>query len=176
MAKGLGKTFLPDYLQPAHDLCLLNHDILVELLQSGESHGVFLSHFKLSDDSEREALQNSSNILEWLENSDRVSERARLVRVTVFPAVLSDLLHFVYEALETSRKAKLNVTYALIRKPLQESLFLLEVNREQRGPVVQKYGDNALLLRAQKAGGFDATFAALRSVLEAMREQDRFDA
>jgi hypothetical protein len=55
-----------------------------------------------------------------------LAERANILKAVVLPAVLSDLLHFIYEALQCSRKGKLNVTYALIRRPIQESLYLLE--------------------------------------------------
>lgn len=33
------KNWVPDYLLPAHELCFLHHDILVEMLRSGEAHG-----------------------------------------------------------------------------------------------------------------------------------------
>jgi len=41
-------------------------------------------------------------------------------------ALLSDLLHFLYEALRCSAKGKITVSYALLRKPLKENLFYLE--------------------------------------------------
>lgn len=40
--------------------------------------------------------------------------------------MLSDFLHFVYEALQCSAKGKLTVAYALLRKPLKENLFYFE--------------------------------------------------
>jgi hypothetical protein len=119
-----GKNFLPDYLRPAHDLCLLNHDILVELLRSGEQSGAFVETFRFHNDQDRQELEKTDDIFEWFERTGRTEDRSRFLRRAVFPALLSDFLHFVYEALETSRKAKLNVSYALIRKPLQETAVL----------------------------------------------------
>ncbi|MDR7191925.1 hypothetical protein [Luteimonas terrae] len=40
--------------------------------------------------------------------------------------LLSDLLHFLYEALRCSAKGKITVSFALLRKPLKENLFYLE--------------------------------------------------
>lgn len=38
-------TFLPDCLIPAHNLCFMNHDILVELLRAGEEVQSFHQFF-----------------------------------------------------------------------------------------------------------------------------------
>jgi hypothetical protein len=45
---------------------------------------------------------------------------------TLYPALLWDLHQFVAEALECSEKARLTVTYALLRKPFRDDLFYLE--------------------------------------------------
>ncbi len=103
-------NFLPEYIRPAHDLCYQNHDILVELLRSGEVHGVFSHDFKFGNDAERTALEASGDIFEWFEKTGRLDERAETLKRTVFPALLSDFLHFIYEALATSRKGKLTGT------------------------------------------------------------------
>jgi hypothetical protein len=68
----------------------------------------------------------------------RFDERAETLKRTVFPALLSDFLHFVCEALATSRKGKLTVTHALLRKPLQDSLFLLKVISTEVGRFAQQ--------------------------------------
>src|SRR5437660_244931 len=110
-----GGTFLPHYLFPAHELCFLNHDVLAELLRSAEENGSFEHTLHFRDEKDRETFYATADVFEWLEKARRQRERAELLRRVVFPAILSDFLHFVFEALETSRKAKLNVTFALIR-------------------------------------------------------------
>ncbi len=171
-----GKTWVPDYLLPAHELCFLHHDILVELLRSGEEEGSFSQRFQFRDDAEREAFEDSADVFEWFERTGRGQDRAAFLRRTVFPALLSDLLHFVYEALESSRKAKLNVAYALIRKPIQENLFLMEIIAADVDQFTEHLVNSPLKLHSQKAGSFDAHVKRISLVLDALGEQDRFDA
>lgn len=169
-------TWLPDYLIPAHDLCFLHHDILVELLRSAEAEGSFSEHFEFRDEEDKKAFEDSADLFEWFARTGRRSEQAHTLRWVVFPALLSDLLHFVYEALESSRKAKLGVAYALIRKPLQENLFLLETIATDVDGFAEKLANNPLLLRAQKAGGLDVHTRRISEVLGVLGERDRFDA
>lgn len=168
-------TFLPDHLVPAHNLCFLLHDVLVELLRSGEEVGSFQQTLDLRDAADRQELENAADVFEWMDNTKRESERVALLRKTVFPAVLSDFLHFVYEALETSRKAKLNVSYALLRKPLQESLFLLETIATDADGFAAHLLTDPLQLRAQKAGGLDVHRKRIAAVLSTLDEGSRFD-
>jgi len=161
---------------PAHNLCMLNHDILVELLRSGERHGAFVEPITLRDNKDRDELEGADDVFEWLQRTGRLDDRVRVLRRVAFPALLSDFLHFVFEALETSRKGKLSVSYALIRKPLQENLFLLEVISTDLDEFAHHLVDNPMLLRAQKAGGIEAHRRRIAKALDVLGEQDRFDA
>ena len=171
-----GVTQFPAYLQHAHDLCFLNHDVLVELLRSGEESKVFFHRIPLIDDNDRELLKEADDIFSWLETTNRVEERTELLKRVVFPALLSDFLHFTYEALECSRKGKLTVSYALIRKPLQENLFLFEVIATAKYDFATWLVENPLKLRARHAGGFDAHIKRIGTVLSLLEQKDKFDA
>ncbi len=176
LLKKSGPTWLPEYLLPAHELCFLHHDILVELLRSGEETGAFQHEIELRDDHDQSLFADSEDIFEWLERTRRAAERAELLRRIVFPALLSDLLHFVYQALDSSRLAKLSVCYALIRKPIQENLFLLETIAADVTEFSQHLTVDPQKLRAQKVGGLAAHERRVAAVLAAMDEKDRFDA
>lgn len=171
-----GNSLLPEYLDQAHDLCFLNHDILVELLRSGEEERVFFRTIEFSDDQDRKLLEDLDDIFEWLDRTGRVSERNKVLRQTVFPALLSDFLHFIYEALNCSKKAKLAVTYSLIRKPIQESLFLFEVMANNLDGFCNYLIDNPLRLRARHAGGTEVHKNRISKVLTNIGESDRFNA
>ncbi|CAN7603819.1 hypothetical protein LJR069_004453 [Variovorax paradoxus] len=71
------------------------------------------------------AFDAAENPVEWLQANEMPQDAAKILKCVTFPAVLS-VLHCLYEALECSRKGKLNVTYMLLRKPLQESLYVFE--------------------------------------------------
>jgi hypothetical protein len=149
---------------------------LVELLRSGEKCGAFLEPIEFRDEKDRDELEAADDVFAWLAHTGRVDERVRILRRSVFPALLSDFLHFIFEALETSRKAKLNVCYALIRKPLQEDLFLLEIISTDPEAFAHSLLENPMALRAQKAGGIEAHTRRISKALEVLGEQDRFDA
>lgn len=167
--------FLPLYLRPAHELCLQHHDVLVEMLRSGEKNGVFSARLEFRDHADREAFENAQNILEWLAQTRTLTERGAVIRATVFPALLSDFLHFIYEALAASKKAKVTVAYALLRKPLQDTLGVLEQLVLDLDCFTDTFSDDPAKLRPSKAGGLEPHKKRIAAVLELMGESDRFD-
>lgn len=171
-----GNTKLPGYLQAAHDLCFMNHDVLVELLRRGEEGGSFEQTIAVRGEDEVRSLEAASDVFAWLDARRSADEQAQLIRRTVFPAVLSDFLHFVYETLETSRKGKLTVSYALIRKPLQDALFVFETMAVDLNDFVGRLRANPEALDSKKAGGTDAHAERIDRVLRLLGEGDRFDA
>jgi hypothetical protein len=136
----------------------------------------FNAQIELNEGAEAAAFEQAEDIFEWLETTGRFQDRARILKALVLPAVLSDMLHCLYEALECSRKGKLNVTYALIRKPLQENLFLLESIVLDEEGFAEKLATNPLLLRPHSAGGPDGHAHRIQRVLEAIEQTDVFDA
>jgi hypothetical protein len=65
-------------------------------------------------------------LFEWLENNGYKLTVYEIYYKQIFVALLSDYCHFIYEALRTSKRGKLTVTYSLLRKPLKENLFYFE--------------------------------------------------
>lgn len=170
------RSLLPATYNLAHDLCFIVHDVLAQLLVSGEASGVFVASFPLSGPAEAEAMRAHSDIFEWLDASGRVKDRAKILKTIILPGILSDMLHCVYEALQSSRKGKLNVSYILLRKPLQESLFVLESIVIDELDFASKLATNPLLLRPKNAGGHEGHAKRIKLVLDALREAARFDA
>lgn len=171
-----GSTAFPPYLQAAHDLCFMNHDVLVQLLKRGEEEGSFTHEFEFRDDADQEALAGASDVMQWLEQTRSNVERAEVLRRVIFPAVLSDFLHFIYEALETSRKGKLTVSHALLRKPLQDALFVFEVMVVDLEGFATKLATNPAVLDSKKAGGIEPHTERVARVLGCIKEEARFDA
>jgi hypothetical protein len=167
---------LPVKYDVAHDLCFVIHDLLAELLKSGIEGNFFRTALEFDDDADRIAFEKSSDIFVWLKENRRIEQRAQLLVTRVFPAVLSDTLHCIYEALESSRKGKLNITYMLIRKPIQENLFLLEAVVADRLDFADKLSMAPMKLRATKAGSMEAHAQRVQRVLEVVTETHRLDA
>lgn len=170
------RSFLPKHLVDAHNLCFVNHDLLLSLLQSSEEARVFTLTIPITDEMDRTALEAGDHVLDWLAQTGRTNEREAVIRGAVLPAMISDFLHFIYEALETSRKAKLNVTYALLRKPLQESLFIFERMLLDREEFIKDLEHDLRRLYSQAAGGPTAHTQRIREALEVIDEADRFNA
>ena len=135
-----------------------------------------LHPFDFKDESDRKAFEASEDVFEWLDKTRRGDDFALFLRRTIFPAVLSDLLHFICEALEASQKAKLTVSYALIRKPLQENLCLLEWIVSDPSSFASHMRTRPQELRSQKAGGWEQHSKRIEDVLQLLGETRRFDA
>jgi hypothetical protein len=168
--------FLPSEFDLAHDFCFVLHDLMANALVYGEKSGAFLTRLALRDKEDAEALEAAEDVFAWLEATRSIEERVTVLTKSVFPAVFSDALHFVYEALESSRKAKLNVTYALLRKPIQENLFVLESIVLDKEGFAGTLATDPLKLRAQKQGGRDSHLRRIQSVLEALEMTEYFSA
>lgn len=167
--------FLPPEFIAAHYLCYRNHDIMVEMLRSGEEHGVFNAEYLLRDEADRHALEESEDIFTWLSETKREEERAELLRRTIFPAVLSDFLHFIYEALACSGKAKLTVAFSLLRKPLQENLLLMESIATDFDSFAAKLATEPHNLAVGSTGGLVPHQKRIDIAINKINEADRFN-
>jgi len=76
---------------------------------------------------ELDSLLAGEPAVEGMLRTQEPKKIASFLSRTVYPYLLRDFLHYVYEALECSRKGKTTLTFSLLRKPLKESLFVLEV-------------------------------------------------
>ncbi|CAJ1811744.1 hypothetical protein COCAGNCG_01668 [Aeromonas dhakensis] len=63
------------------------------------------------------------------------------------------MLHCIFECLSTSKKGKMAVSFMLLRKPLQESLYLLESMAIDKNSFVEHLSKNPLFLRPKNGGG-----------------------
>lgn len=174
--KNKKNSFLPEEFAIAHELSFIIHDVMAQIIKSGEEGNFFTTTIDFENDDESESLEKSDDIFAWLEAENRFNDRAKVLKTTVLPAVLSDMLHCIYEALETSRKGKLSISYMLIRKPFQESLYLLESIVLDELDFSQKLAEEPLQLRSKNAGGVDAHAKRIQKILNILNESSRFDA
>lgn len=167
---------LPPQFDVAHDLCFVLHDLIARLVVDGTQAGIFHARFDLRTDEERISFEESESVLDWLHQTGHLKERTKVLISTVMPAVLSDMMHCIYEALESSRKGKLAIAFMLIRKPLQEGLYVLESIFVDRIEFDGKLSGDPLKLRPQNAGGIEGHTRRIQSVLDKLEDGDRFSA
>ena len=121
-------NFLPKKFKKSYDYCFFLHDQLVETMRLGEQARIFEAQIKIKDPAQIKAIGGltGEKLVEWLLANGYRREVFFMEYKQIVAALLSDFLHFIYEALTCSRKGKLTVSYALLRKPLKEKLFYLE--------------------------------------------------
>lgn len=156
----------PREFESSHFACLYMHDVMVEFIRSGYEQKVFTQSFNISA-LEIQSLESSNlHIFDWLERQEKTEERTLVISTAVLPAVLSDMLHCIFESLSASKKSKMAVAYMLIRKPLQESLYLLESIVLNQTNFAEQLSNDPLKLRAQNAGGPDGHARRIHEVLD----------
>jgi hypothetical protein len=119
---------LPRKYKHHHKYCLLIHDILADIMVTGEKYRLFDVRLKFNSTDETESIADKSGeeLFEWLENNGYKLTVYEIYYKQIFVALLSDYCHFIFEALRASKRGKLSVTYSLLRKPLKENLFYFE--------------------------------------------------
>ena len=168
--------FLPTEFLYQHNFAFLYHDIMCEFLQSGEEKNIFKKQFLFDNEEEAKSFKQTQDVFEWLEHHNKTQLRAEVLRATVFPAVLSDFLHFIFEALDCSRKEKLTVAFALLRKPIQENLYVLESIALDPEDFAKQLSGNPAGLHGPGIGGVEAHYRHISDVLIKLNLENQFDA
>ncbi len=81
-------TLLPSYLLPAHEFCFLNHDILVELLRSGEESKIFSQLFEFANENDKTQFDSATDVFDWFEKTDRTKDRSEFLKRVIFPVYI----------------------------------------------------------------------------------------
>ena len=72
-------------------------------------------------------LENQKiHALDWLAKNNLTKELSVVATKHIVLSIVSDFVNFVYESLNSAKKGKLTVAYALARKPFLDELLLLE--------------------------------------------------
>lgn len=171
-------NFLPKEFISGHELCFFIHDLLANTLVSGENQDIFNYEFSLE---ERIAnnFENDEDIFLFLQKNKLDEHRNKVLKTFILPAVLSDTLHCIYEVLISSKKGKLNISYMLIRKPIQESLYLLESMIIDETAFGKSMAENPLELRpsvAMKKNGVTGHEERINIVLDKLQLSNLFSA
>lgn len=168
-------TRIPIDVYIAHEMCFLMHDIMAQLLQSGAKRKAFWTSIDLRDGADRDLLENS-DVFSWLKITGRQEEQEKVLFSAVFPAVLGDMLSSIYESLECSRKEKLVQSFMLLRKPIQESLFLFEAMALDASDFAKTLTETPEKLYSGTAGGQEAYTKRIQAVLKLIGQDEAFDA
>ena len=150
----------------AQKLCLFIHDIMVDFLETGENNKIFLSEIELSDLEKKELLEYDGSILNWLKHKDKQSDYELVIKKTIIQALLSDMLHCIFESLKAMENGKISIAYMLIRKPIQENLYLFEEMILLKDSFIDVFEINPLKLRHKNGGDVKGHSLRIRKILE----------
>jgi hypothetical protein len=129
-----------------HELAFWLHDKMTELLVETESSSrkkVWNTAFTAID---RELGQRGiENTQEFLAQSGGIISTP--LKLEVAMAILSDSLHYIYEALTSFEKRKFNVGFSLLRKPFSENLMLLSWMLADDDEFIKHFGNGDLQKR-----------------------------
>lgn len=118
---------LPPRFDLPHAVAFFFHDQLARLVVDLERTGALSVRFDLSEGERDQITALSGEALwSWLKATGRKDVIDDLTYRQLTAAVISDSAQFLCESLIASGKGKLSVAYSLLRKPLKESLLLLE--------------------------------------------------
>jgi|GEM_PF-1031224 len=113
--------FLPKNFWVKHDQCELMVNQIEEFL-TDETYGELRAQ-KINLPSEA-LINDDENIFDYLIRIKKFTEHDRLIQNTLINALLGDTCYFLQEAISCSKKKRLSVTFALLRKPFIDHLLV----------------------------------------------------
>ncbi len=119
---------LPEKYHIAHNFCVQVHDMILEILEHERFKELFKTEVSFENSGEVSVPQlEDSDILEWLASNGKLEAMENILIKRLLTSITGDLLSFLQEGLNCSMRGVTNVAYANFRKPLKDSLTLLEM-------------------------------------------------
>ena len=118
-------VYLPPEYHFSHNLAVRLYDDLVWILKDEKTQKKGRVNIKFKDNEIR-PTENEEDILSWLlKNGYEKQANEVILRNTLF-AIISDICHFTFQALDSAKNIKMTVAFSLIRKPFLENLLIIE--------------------------------------------------
>ena len=149
----------------AHRLCFFIHDVMVDFIKGGESNEVFKNQLELNDEEKCNLENFDGHILDWLLTQNKKFEYEMALWKSIIPAVLSDMLHCIYETLRAMETGKVTIAYMMLRKPLQENLYLFEEMLLHKSDFLNILENDPLKFRPKNAGGIEGHQKKITEIL-----------
>jgi len=149
-----GYAYLPKQYHDYHDTCEFLVGQLETFLLGEAFHELRRQAIELSPDVE--PMEEGEYALDYLMRAGRQEEHDQLVMCHTIYGLLSDSCYFIREALDASRKRRLTVAFALLRKPFVYNLPVL----------LRLYLEEGFLEQFNTREDFDATSIPKQFLLE----------
>lgn len=116
-------TNIPPAYRDQHELCFYLHDAMVDLLKGADEVQASTLSINFENSEELDHFLKKNDPISYFLERDKIDIARRIALNQVTPALFGDFLHFIYEALSCLERRKFVVAFALLRKPLQQSLL-----------------------------------------------------
>jgi hypothetical protein len=136
--------FMPREVIPRHEYCFWLHDEITRLLVEAAQSG----HVDFWHDLFHEALEKNGKSAKdetiWAKVAESGGIISTPIKLDILLGLISDTMHFIYEALTAFEKRKFNVAYALLRKPLTENLIIISKLIKDDDALIRSFADGSL--------------------------------
>lgn len=137
------ETVLPKKYHVAHNFCVQVYDMILEILEHETFKDLFNSEFSFKKGENfikvKEFENNDIHPFDWLVKNNKLDILEKVLCKRLLTSITGDLLNFLYEGLNCSMRGKTSVAYANFRKPLKDSLTLLEMILVDPAEFTRKY-------------------------------------
>lgn len=118
-------VYLPSEFHFSHNLAVTLYDDLVWILKDPKTQRKVNVNIKFKE-GEKQPKENDKDIIQWLISNGREKEANEIISKNITFALISDICHFIFQALDSAKGIKMSVAYSLIRKPFLENLIIME--------------------------------------------------
>lgn len=136
------KLILPKRYHLNHNICVIIHDLIAEILKLNSYKDLRATSINLSKDEQNEIDKFNNDevpILTWLESKGFKDEIEIVLSKQLLTRIVEDFCHFIFESLSCAKKGKMSVAYTLLRKPLTDELLLLEQLLIDRTEFIERF-------------------------------------
>lgn len=131
---------LDPYHHFSHNLAVRLYDDLVRILKDEKIAKKIDVKIKLK---EGDVLsENQEDVLLWLENNGYIKESQDVVSKHLMFALISDVCHYIFQALDSAKNIKMTVALNLLRKPFLEHLLIIEQLLVKEEDFLRKFQNN----------------------------------
>lgn len=116
--------WLPRELRFPFEYSFFLHDQIASLIVNGEQGGQFVHEVNVKKFPKK---INDDQVMCWLEQNGYQVDACLISYKMATLGLLSDFATFIYESLSCARKLKSTVAYAMLRRPLKDNLYYLEL-------------------------------------------------
>lgn len=116
--------YLPIKFHEKHHCCIELVRQMEEFIIGEDYNDLRTTRLNITEDEIKKAGE-TKNAFECLENLGRMDEFSFLAKKHLILGIISDSCYFMQEALESSLKARLVVTYSLLRRPLVYNIKII---------------------------------------------------